>query len=92
MGLLGKIIAAKATSGMVQKMNERRRMNERAAESEYIPAGRDMPASTGGALQRNAGAVVDRAGRFYRENPKMVASLGVAAALMALSALKRRTF
>jgi hypothetical protein len=87
MGLLSKIIAAKATTGMVQKMNERARRNN--AQAEYIPAG--QPATTAGSLQRNASAVVERAGRFYRENPKTVASLGVAAALMALSALKRRT-
>jgi hypothetical protein len=91
MGLLGKIIAAKATSKVVQKMNDRSRAME--AQGEYIPAGRNVPATGAGTgLQSTANAYLDRAGRFYKENPKMVASLGVAAALMALSALKKRSF
>ena len=87
MGLLGKIIAAKATTKVVQRMNERSRAMK--AQPEYIPAG-GTPTGTG--MQTTANAYLDRAGRFYKENPKMVASLGVAAALMALSALKKRSF
>ncbi|HUP30178.1 MAG TPA: hypothetical protein VM122_08405 [Usitatibacter sp.] len=89
MGLLSKIIAAKATSKVVQKMNERSRA---APQGEYIPAGRTVPGSTGTGLQSTANAALNRAGEFYKQNPKMVAGLGVAAALMALSALKRRQF
>jgi hypothetical protein len=86
MGLLGKIIAAKATTKVVERMNERSRAMK--AQPEYIPAG--TPTGTG--MQTTANAYLDRAGRFYKENPKMVAGLGVAAALMALSALKKRSF
>lgn len=89
MGLLSKILAAKATTHVVQKMNQRSRAAK--AEAEYIPAGQTLP-TRGSSLQTHAGAYIDRAGRFYKENPKMVAGLGVAAALMALSALKRRQF
>jgi hypothetical protein len=89
MGLLGKIIAAKATTKVVQKMNDRSRAMK--AQPEYIPAGSSLPAGRTG-LQTTANAYLDRAGRFYKENPKMVASIGVAAALMALSALKKRPF
>jgi hypothetical protein len=90
MGLLSKIIAAKATTRVVQKMNERSRAAK--AQAEYIPAGQSVPATRATALQTNATAMLDRAGQFYKQNPKMVAGLGVAAALMALSALKRRQF
>lgn len=89
MGLLGKIIAAKATTKVVQKMNERSRAMK--SQGEYIPASRTAAAG-GTGLQTTANAYLDRAGRFYKENPKMVASIGVAAALMALSALKKRPF
>jgi hypothetical protein len=85
MGLLGNIIAGKALQKVGQRMNQRR------AEGDYIPAG--SPATTAGTgLQSTANAALTRAGEFYKQNPKMVAGLGVAAALMALSALKRRQF
>jgi hypothetical protein len=90
MGLLGKLIAAKATSKVVQKMNDRSRVDR--AQAEYIPAGSTLPTRGASGLQTNATAMLDRAGQIYKQNPKMVAGLGVAAALMALSALKRRTF
>lgn len=88
MSLLGKLIAAKATSKVVQKMNERSRAARNQAE--YIPAGASLPATRAGGLQSSATAYLDKAGQFYKQNPKMVAGLGIAAALMALSALKRR--
>ena len=61
-------------------------------QGEYIPAGREAATTTGTAIQSTANAALTRAGQFYRQNPKMVAGLGVAAALMALSALKKRQF
>ncbi len=61
-------------------------------QGEYIPAGREAVTTTGTAIQSTANAALARAGQFYKQNPKMVAGLGVAAALMALSALKKRQF
>jgi len=83
MGFLGNIFAAKRA----HEMNEQSRMNNQA---EYVPADRGVTTPAEGGMQAKASAVADRASRFYRENPKMVAGLGLAAALMALSALKRR--
>ena len=85
MGLFGNILAGKA----IQKVGER--MNR--APAEYIPAdGTTAVTRAGSSLQSGANAALTRAGEFYKQNPKMVAGLGVAAALMALSALKRRQF
>ncbi|HET7730032.1 MAG TPA: hypothetical protein VFK48_08380 [Usitatibacter sp.] len=90
MGLLGKIIAAKATAAAVNKMNNR----YKDPTPEYIPAGQGVPATTSrtgmSGLGANATAIADRAGRFYRENPKLVGTVGIAAALMVLSRLKQR--
>ena len=83
MGLLGHIFTSKGAD----KMNEESRANN---QSEYVPADRGVTTPPNGGIQSKASAVADRASRFYRENPKMVAGLGLAAALMALSALKRR--
>lgn len=85
MGLFGNILAGKA----IQKMGQR--MERNRAQADYIPAGSNVPTTgRGGAIQSSANAALNRAGEFYKQNPKMVAGLGVAAALMALSALKRR--
>ena len=85
MGLLSKIIAAKVTSSIVQKLNEKGRAPVPAqpvARSQYIPA---RPT-----VRDRAFDVRDRAVNVYRENPKLVAGVGVLAAAMLLQQFKKR--
>ena len=90
MGLLGKIIAAKATQKIVQKLNERDQWpNVERRRSQYIPAGQpDVPAPRSGAWANNA--VIGKAAEVYQKNPKLVAGLGVVAAAMVLQQLTRK--
>ena len=49
-----------------------------------------MPAPRGGAWANNA--VVNKASHVYRENPKLIAGLGVVAAAMVLQQLTRKKY
>ena len=80
MGLLGKIIAAKATQKIVQRLNEKDQWPnvERRGAQQPVP------------VDRPGNAIVGKATRIYRENPRLVAGLGVVAAAMVLQQLTRK--
>jgi len=85
MGLLSKIIAAKVTSSIVQKLNQKGRdpvPPQAAARQQYLPARPTM--------RDRAFDVRDRAVNVYRENPKLIAGVGVLAAAMLLQQMKKR--
>lgn len=85
MGLLGKIIAAKVTAKLVEGMNRKARATPAtpASRQEYIPA--NAPATRSG-----LGGLASRCGQFCRDNPKLMGSLGIAVAALALQQLTRR--
>jgi hypothetical protein len=80
MGILGKLFAGK----MAMKALER--MKDTQATAQYIPAGQ----AGGTSLARSGTALLDRAGQFYRENPRKVQALGAVAAAILLTSLKKR--
>jgi hypothetical protein len=85
MGLLSKIIAAKVTSSIVQKLNQKGRdpvPQQPVARQQYIPARTTM--------RGRAFDVRDRAVNVYRDNPKLVAGVGLLAAAMLLQQMKKR--
>ena len=85
MGLIGKVLGAKLSANM---MDRALRKQEATATptGEYLPAGQ---VTTGG-LRQQAGAVVDRAGQIYRQNPKLIGGLATLAAAALLVGMKRK--
>ena len=82
MGILGKILAGKLA---MNAMDRARGSNDPAQTGQYIPA--NSPASTG--LAGTGNAILNRAGQFYRENPRKVHALGLVAAAMLLTRMGR---
>jgi hypothetical protein len=82
MGILGKIVAGKLLMSAAERARNRR---EAPGTGQYIPASQ---ADTT-ALDRTGNSILDRAGRFYRENPRKVQVLGLVAAAMLLARVKR---
>jgi hypothetical protein len=82
MGILGKLLAGK----VVMSAAERARANRAARRTgQFIPA--NQTESTG--LAATANSVLDRAGQFYRENPKKVHALGLIAAAVLLTRMSK---
>lgn len=83
MGILEKLFAGK----MVMSAAERAREDRAARRAgTYIPA--TQAESTG--IAATANSVLDRAGRFYRENPKKVQALGLIAAAVLLTRMSSK--
>jgi hypothetical protein len=80
MGILGKLFAGK----MAMKALDR--MKESQGSAQYIPAGQARSTS----LARSGTAILESAGRFYKENPRKVQALGAVAAAILLTSLKKR--
>lgn len=86
MGVLTKILQAKAAAAVVRKLNEKARAQPQPVRGmprgqQYIPAG--------GTTQPT---LANRAVEVYRQNPKLVAGVGLAVAAMVLQGLTRRKF
>jgi uncharacterized protein (DUF2345 family) len=81
MGILGKIFAGKLAANAMNRANRR---TDLPAEGQYIPAARSDIAL--GA----PGSILDRAGQFYKQNPKKVHALGAVAAAILLTRLGQR--
>ena len=84
MGILSKMLGLKVAQKVVQRLDARADAKDaQLRRQQYIPAGQPDPASAGW----RGNAMVQKAGQFYHQNPKLVASLatvvlaGVAAAL-----------
>ena len=88
MGLLTRIITGNIAAKAVNKAIARHeaRQAARARAGQYIPAG-EAAASV---VPTRGTSLVDRAGAVYRNNPKLVGSIGIAAGLAALAMLRRR--
>ena len=85
MGVIGKVIGGVLGAKLLKRLEKGARS---PAGGEYIPAGeldaaRSYPARPGGVL-------LERCGRFCRENPKLVGTIGSAALAIALASLARR--
>ena len=90
MGLIGKVITGAIGAKLLNRLQNGARTTTSTtpqAGAEYIPANQLDPVGTG--PSGTAGALVERAGRFYRENPKLV-TVGSAALAIALAALAKR--
>jgi hypothetical protein len=85
MGILGKILAGKMVMNAV-KGARAESSAAGASAGQYIPAG----AAESTAISRTGTAILDKAGRFYKENPRKVQALGLLAAAMLLSRVKQR--
>lgn len=82
MGVLTKIIQAKAAAAVVKKLNQKAReqpVGGMPRGQRYIPANAPAP-----------GTLATRATEFYRQNPKLVAGVGLAVATMVLQQLTRK--
>lgn len=88
MGLLAKLITGNIAAKAVNKAIARHeaRQAARAGAGQYIPAGE----SAASVVPTRGMSVVDRAGAIYRNNPKLVGSIGIAAGLAALAMLRRK--
>lgn len=82
MGLIGKILAAKLVAKLTERLD--RAQTDPPPRAENIPARRAQPAGARG------GALLDRAGRLYRRNPKLVAAVGAAALAIVAAGIARR--
>lgn len=86
MGLIGKVLAAKLGTRMMERALRRREMKAAApAAGEYIPAA-GANAARGGRLH----ALTDRATQVYRRNPKLLGGLATLAAAALLVGLKQK--
>jgi hypothetical protein len=85
MGLLGKMIGGAIGAKLLKKLGSAGRA---PAGGQYIPANELDTVRT--PVVRGTGGMVDRAGRFYKENPKLVHTLGSAALAIALARLAQR--
>ena len=86
MGLIGKVIAGAIGAKVLKRMENGAR--SRPVDGEYIPArnldtARTYPTPYGNSL-------IERCGRFCKENPKLVTTLGSAALAIALASLAKR--
>jgi hypothetical protein len=82
MGILGKILAGKVA---MNAMNRARSADAAAQSGQYIPASSTAPTGLAG----TGNAMLNRAGQFYRENPRKVQALGLVAAAMLLTRMGR---
>ena len=82
MGLIGKILVAKLVTKLTERLDRAHR--DPVPRAEYIPASRAQPARARG------NALVDRAGRLYQRNPKLVATVGAAALALIAAGMSRR--
>jgi hypothetical protein len=83
MGMLGRIIGGAIGAKVLHSLATR----EATREGQYIPAptsDASLPVAT------RSGSLVDRAGQFYAENPKLVHTAGAAALAIALAAIGKR--
>jgi hypothetical protein len=72
--------------GILGRILNRPRSDTVAENGQYIPASAPQtPAAAG-----RGSAILDRAGRFYRENPRKVQALGLVAAAMLLTRMGQR--
>jgi hypothetical protein len=86
MGLIGKMIGGAIAANLLKRLeNGARSVPE---QIQYIPA--SQPDTMRTQPTRVGNGIVDRAGRFYRENPRLVHAIGSAALAIALARLAQR--
>jgi hypothetical protein len=85
MGMLSKIIAANLTTRVVKRLNQAGRARNAAntVPTTATPQQTYLPANA---------TLRDRAVQVYRDNPKMVAGMGVLLAAAALQQLTRKRY
>lgn len=85
MGLIGKMIGGAIGAKVLQRLERgaRSRPTATTRNGEYIPANAPVGHPAGGAL-------LERCGRFCKENPKLVTTIGSAALAIALASLAKR--
>ena len=86
MGLLTKIITGSIAAKAVDKAIARHDARQAARAGQYIPAGE----SAASVIPTRGTSVIDRAGAVYRNNPKLVGTIGIVAGLAALAMMRRR--
>lgn len=84
MGMLTKMLGLKVAQKVVNRLEARSAAKDAELRAGYIPADRPLPPPRQAAVR---GSMLQKAGTFYQQNPKLVASLasvllaGVAAAV-----------
>jgi len=86
MGLLGKVIGGAIGAKVLKRLENGAR--SRPVGGEYIAA-RDLDAARTYPTPYGS-SLLDRCGRFCKENPKLVTTLGSAALAIALASLAKR--
>ncbi len=85
MGMLGRIVGG----ALAAKLLHRAIASKQESTQVGTPGGQYIPATQADTPPAQAGwrgnAMVEKAGRFYRENPKLVHSIGSAALAIALA-------
>lgn len=99
MGLIGKMITGAIGAKLLKRLQNAQRpvyADRRVATTgQYIPANqvdnvRGQLDSVRGQVTGQGNRIVERAGRFYKENPKLVHTIGSAALAIALARLSQR--
>ncbi|HUP98762.1 MAG TPA: hypothetical protein VM073_12500 [Usitatibacter sp.] len=85
MGILSKLITGKVAATAINRHLAKREAARMAGE--YIPA--SMPAAAANA-RTYGGALADRAGQVYKQNPKLVTTIASGALLVAAAAFAKR--
>ena len=85
MGLLAKILTGKLAAKAIDRAIDKRAAKKARGvpQGEYIPAA--QPQAQQAAVHGRTRVAMDGAGRFYRQNSKMVNTLGAAALALVLA-------
>ena len=87
MGLLGKLITGKVAATAINRHLAKREAARQAGQ--YIPA--SAAGSTAVTRAKTyGGAIYDRAGQVYKQNPKLVTTLASGALLVAAAAFAKK--
>jgi hypothetical protein len=81
MGMIGKVVGGALAGKILQKALAKRSTTQTTGQ--YVPR-RSLDTVRGTVVQRGT-SVLDKAGNFYRENPKLVHSVGSAILAVALA-------
>ena len=88
MGILGKLITGKVAATALNRHLAKR--EARRAAGEFIPAASATASTAATRAKTYGGALVDRAGQVYRQNPKLVTTIASGALLVAAAAFAKK--
>ena len=88
MGMLSKLLGLKVAQKVVQRLDARADAKDAQLRNQYaIPADQPLPPGRGSARRH---ALLQKAGNFYHQNPKLVASLATVLLAGAAAAIAKK--